>query len=39
MAVRGMLPTNRMRDVHLNRLRVFIGEQHTHEPQKPQPLF
>ncbi|MHB8147412.1 MAG: 50S ribosomal protein L13 [Vulcanimicrobiaceae bacterium] len=39
MAVRGMLPTNRMRDVHLNRLRVFVGEQHTHEPQKPQPLF
>lgn len=39
MAVRGMLPTNRMRDVQLNRLRVFPDAAHPHEPQKPQPLF
>jgi large subunit ribosomal protein L13 len=38
-AVRGMLPTNRMRDVQLRRLRVFVGAAHPHEPQKPQPLF
>ncbi len=37
-AVRGMLPTNRMRDVQLTRLRVFPGEQHTHEAQSPAPL-
>src|ERR1700756_100154 len=38
-AVRGMLPTNRMRDVQLRRLRVYAGAQHEHESQKPQPLF
>jgi large subunit ribosomal protein L13 len=38
-AVRGMLPTNRMRDQQLRRLRVFVGTQHPHESQKPQPLF
>jgi large subunit ribosomal protein L13 len=38
-AVRGMLPTNRMRDVQLTRLRVFAGSQHTHEAQQPKPLF
>ncbi|HTX58630.1 MAG TPA: 50S ribosomal protein L13 [Verrucomicrobiae bacterium] len=38
-AVRGMLPTNRMRDEQLRRLRVFPGTSHPHEPQKPQPLF
>ena len=38
-AVRGMLPTNRMRDEQLRRLRVFAGAAHPHEPQKPQPLF
>lgn len=37
-AVRGMLPTNRMRDVQLTRLRVFPGAQHTHEAQSPAPL-
>jgi large subunit ribosomal protein L13 len=39
MAVRGMLPTNRMRDVQLRRLRVIAGSAHPHESQKPQPLF
>ncbi len=37
-AVRGMLPTNRMRDVQLGRLKVFAGASHPHDPQKPQPL-
>jgi len=38
-AVRGMLPTNRMRDVQLRRLNVYVGSQHKHDAQKPQPLF
>lgn len=38
-AVRGMLPTNRMRDEQLRRLAVFAGPTHPHDPQKPQPLF
>jgi large subunit ribosomal protein L13 len=37
-AVRGMLPTNRMRDVQLTRLKVFAGAAHVHEAQQPQPL-
>ncbi len=38
-AVRGMLPTNRMRDVHLGRLKVYAGAEHPHDAQKPQSLF
>ncbi len=38
-AVRGMLPTNKMRAVQLNRLKVYAGATHQHDPQKPQPLF
>lgn len=38
-AVRGMLATNRTRDVQLNRLKVYPGVGHEHEAQKPQPLF
>ena len=37
-AVRGMLPTNRMRDVQLRRLSVYAGAAHPHDAQKPQPL-
>ena len=37
-AVRGMLPTNRMRNVQLNRLKVYTGAAHPHDAQKPQPL-
>jgi len=37
-AVRGMLPTNRMRDVQLNRLKVYAGGEHTHAPQQPKEL-
>jgi len=37
-AVRGMLPTNRMRDVQLGRLAVYAGAEHPHDAQKPQPL-
>ncbi len=37
-AVRGMLPTNRMRDAQLCRLSVYCGATHPHEAQKPVPL-
>jgi len=37
-AVRGMLPTNKMRDVRLGRLKVYTGATHPHEAQKPQEL-
>ncbi|MBV9719592.1 MAG: 50S ribosomal protein L13 [Candidatus Eremiobacteraeota bacterium] len=37
-AVRGMLATNRMRDVQLGRLNVYSGSDHPHEAQKPAPL-
>jgi large subunit ribosomal protein L13 len=37
-AVRGMLPTNRMRDAQLRRLTVYAGATHPHEAQQPTPL-
>jgi large subunit ribosomal protein L13 len=37
-AVRGMLPTNRMRDVQLTRLKVYVGSEHQHAAQKPTEL-
>jgi large subunit ribosomal protein L13 len=37
-AVRGMLATNRTRDVQLRRLNVYAGPQHPHDAQNPQPL-
>jgi large subunit ribosomal protein L13 len=37
-AVRGMLPTNKLRDVRLGRLKVYTGATHSHDAQKPQEL-
>jgi large subunit ribosomal protein L13 len=37
-AVRGMLPTNRMRNVQLNRLKLYTGTAHPHDAQQPKPL-
>lgn len=34
-AVRGMLPVNKLRDGRLKRLKVYAGENHEHEAQKP----
>jgi len=34
-AVRGMLPVNKLRAGRLKRLKVYIGDQHNHEAQKP----
>jgi large subunit ribosomal protein L13 len=38
-AVRGMLATNKKRDVQLRRLKVYVGAEHPHEPQQPKELF
>jgi len=37
-AVRGMLATNRMRNVQLGRLNVYAGDAHPHAAQKPAAL-
>jgi large subunit ribosomal protein L13 len=37
-AVRGMLATNRMRDVLLGRLNVYAGAEHPHAAQQPEQL-
>ena len=34
-AVRGMLPANKLRDGRLKRLKVYRGNEHQHEAQKP----
>ena len=36
IAVKGMLPKNKLAKVQLGRLHVFAGEEHPHTPQKPQ---
>lgn len=38
LAVRGMLPLNRLRARRMKRLRVFAGAVHGHEAQTPKPL-
>lgn len=35
-AVKGMMPKNRLSKVQLDRLHIFVGEEHPHTPQKPQ---
>ena len=35
LAVRGMLPVNKLRPARLMRLKVYAGAEHTHAPQKP----
>lgn len=35
LAVKGMLPKNKLMSERLKRLKVYAGEQHTHDPQKP----
>lgn len=36
LAVRGMLPKNKLANSALTRLKVFRGEEHTHSAQKPE---
>ena len=38
IAVRGMLPRNRMRKRLMKKLKVYAGPDHPHEAQAPQPL-
>lgn len=35
MAIRGMLPVNKLRDGRLNRLKIYEGPDHAHSAQKP----
>lgn len=37
-AVRGMLPTNKLRDPRLQRLKLYAGAEHEHAAQKPEVL-
>jgi large subunit ribosomal protein L13 len=36
MAVKGMLPKNKLADERMKRLRIFAGSEHTHTAQTPQ---
>ena len=38
LAIKGMLPANRLRQHALNKLHVYAGNDHPHTEQKPQPL-
>lgn len=38
LAVRGMLPKNKLARVLLKKLKVYAGPEHPHAAQKPQPL-
>ncbi len=35
LAIRGMLPVNKLRDDRLKRLKIYADAEHTHAPQKP----
>ncbi len=37
-AIKGMLPTNKLRASRMKRLRIFAGTEHGHEAQKPKTL-
>jgi large subunit ribosomal protein L13 len=38
LAVKGMLPKNRLSRRLVTKLKVYAGPEHPHEAQKPQPL-
>lgn len=38
LAVRGMLPRNRLRDGFMKKLKIYADEEHPHEAQSPEPL-
>ena len=38
MAVKGMLPRNRLARQQINKLKIYAGPEHPHEAQAPQPL-
>jgi large subunit ribosomal protein L13 len=39
MQVKGMLPKNKLSSAMLKKLKVYRGEEHPHEAQKPTPLL
>jgi large subunit ribosomal protein L13 len=38
MAVKGMMPRNRLARKQITKLKVYAGPDHPHEAQKPQPM-
>jgi large subunit ribosomal protein L13 len=38
IAVKGMLPRNRLARQQMRKLKVYAGPEHPHEAQKPQPV-
>ena len=38
LAVRGMLPKNRLARKQLTKLKIYAGPEYPHEAQKPQPM-
>lgn len=38
LAIRGMLPVNKLRDGRLERLKIYAGPEHKHEAQKPKTI-
>ncbi|RKQ61865.1 LSU ribosomal protein L13P [Thermovibrio guaymasensis] len=38
LAVRGMLPKNKLRDRRMRRLKVYAGPEHPHKAQNPKPI-
>jgi large subunit ribosomal protein L13 len=38
VAIRGMLPINKLRDERLKRLKIYAGNEHNHVAQKPEVL-
>ena len=36
LAVKGMLPKNKLMDERLKRLKIYADDKHTHAPQQPQ---
>ncbi len=38
LAIRGMLPKNKLRAIFMKKLKVYAGEEHPHEAQAPKPL-
>ncbi len=39
LAVRGMLPKNRLTARYLDNLKIYAGSEHPHQGQNPQPIF
>lgn len=37
-AVEGMIPDNKLKNERMKRLKIFTGNEHPHDPQKPQEL-